>query len=187
MRRAGPPGERFQYFTPATDLLGWILCRVHQQPYATLLAERLWSQIGAEHAGRIALDPLGVAVASGGLNVTARDLARFGQLLLDRGQRDGSQIVAPEIIEIIRAGGDRQAFARAPEVAHMEGWSYRAQWWIAPGGVVTAWGVNGQILWIDFDRHVVIARFASAPFSVDPERDVDEAAICEALVEHFGS
>ena len=67
----------------------------------------------------------------------------------------------------------------------MEGWSYRAQWWVTPQGHPTAWGVCGQMLWIDHDAGLVLAGLASAPDSVDSTRDVDETALCEAVLDHF--
>jgi CubicO group peptidase (beta-lactamase class C family) len=183
LEQRGTPGRRFQYLTPATDVLGWILTAVHGQSYVQTLSERIWSRIGAERSAMILLDPTGTPVTSGGLNVTARDLARFGQLLLDGGRFGEDQVVPTRVVDELRAGGDVAAFARAPEVAHMTGWSYRAQWWIVPGGRPSAWGVCGQILWIDHERDLVIVRLASAPDAVDATRDVDESAICDAVTD----
>ncbi len=181
----GTPGRRFQYLTPATDVLGWILTMVHGQSYVQTLSERIWSRIGAERSGMLLLDPTGTPVTSGGLNVTARDLARFGQLVLEGGRR-GDEVVWPEqVIDQLRAGGDVEAFARSPESAHMAGWSYRGQWWVAPGGRPTAWGVCGQILWVDHANDLVIVRLASAPDAVNAERDTDESAICEAITSYI--
>ena len=185
LAKSGEHGDTFMYLTPATDVLGWLLARAYGTPYVDLLAERIWSRIGAEHPARILLDPIGTPVASGGLNATARDLARFGQLLLDGGRRDDEQVLPPSVVATLRSGGDPDAFARCPDVAHMPGWSYRAQWWVTPDGQPTAWGVCGQILWIDHEADLVLARLASAPDSVDSARDVDEAALCEAVLAHF--
>jgi hypothetical protein len=45
--------------------------------------------------------------------------------------------------------------------------------------------VCGQILWIDQDAGLVLARLASAPDSVDSARDVDEASLCETVLSYF--
>lgn len=185
LAKSGEHGETFMYLTPATDVLGWLLARAYGTSYVALLAERIWSRIGAEHPARILLDPIGTPVASGGLNATARDLARFGQLLLDGGRVGEEQVLPPSVVTTLRGGGDVAAFARCPDVTHMPGWSYRAQWWVTPDGQPTAWGVCGQILWIDHEADLVLARLASAPDSVDSARDVDEAALCEAVLGHF--
>lgn len=185
LQKTGEHGHTFMYLTPATDVVGWLLARVYDRPYVELLAEKIWSRIGAEHSARMLLDPIGSPVASGGLNATARDLARFGQLILDHGRMGDEQVVPESVVRELRAGGDVAAFARCPDVSHMEGWSYRAQWWVTPQGHPTAWGVCGQILWVDHEHDLVLARLASAPDTVDSTRDVDETALCEALLEHF--
>lgn len=185
LQKSGTHGETFMYLTPATDVVGWLVARVYDKPYVEVLAEKIWSRIGAEHPARMLLDPIGSPVASGGLNTTARDLARFGQLILDHGRVGDDQVVPEAVVRELRAGGDQEAFARCPDVTHMEGWSYRAQWWVTPDGQPTAWGVCGQILWVDHEHDLVLARLASAPDTVDSDRDVDETALCEAILEHF--
>jgi CubicO group peptidase (beta-lactamase class C family) len=185
LQKSGEHGETFMYLTPATDILGWLLARVHNRPYVEVLSEQIWSRIGAEHSARILLDPIGTPVASGGLNATARDLARFGQLLLDDGRLGDEQVLPAAVVRALRDGGDPEAFARCPDVGHMDGWSYRAQWWVTPDGQPTAWGVCGQILWIDHEHDLVLARLASAPDTVDSARDVDETALCTAVLDYF--
>ena len=185
LQKAGTHGDTFMYLTPATDVLGWLLARVHDRPFVEVLSEQVWSRIGAESSARMLLDPIGSPVASGGLNATARDLARFGQLVLENGKVGTDQVIPEAVIRTLRSGGDKEAFARCPDVAHMPGWSYRAQWWVTPDGQPTAWGVCGQILWVDHDHDLVLVRLASAPDTVNAERDVDETALCEAVLEHF--
>jgi hypothetical protein len=41
--------------------------------------------------------------------------------------------------------------------------------------------VCGQILWIDHEHDLVLARLASAPDTVVSARDVDETALCTAV------
>lgn len=185
LHKAGDHGHSFMYLTPATDILGWLLARVHATPYVELLSERIWSRIGAAHPARILLDPIGTPVASGGLNATARDLTRFGQMILDAGRVGNEQVVPAHLIETLRAGGDEAAFANSPEVGHMSGWSYRAQWWINESHHPIAWGVSGQILWVDHDSDLVLTRLASAPDAVNETREVNEIALCEAVLAHF--
>lgn len=187
LQKSGEHGQAFMYLTPATDVLGWLLTRAYDRPYVDLLSEKIWSRLGAERSGRMLLDPIGGPVASGGFNATARDLARFGQMLLDDGMVGGDRLVSAEIVQTLRAGGDPEIFARCPDVEHMQGWSYRAQWWITPQGHPTAWGVCGQILWVDHDSGVVLVRLASAPDTVDAHRDVDETAMCQAVMTYVAS
>ena len=52
---------------------------------ADLVSALIWQPMGAEHDAGLLHDGLGVAVHDWGLCATARDVARFGQLLLDGG------------------------------------------------------------------------------------------------------
>lgn len=185
LQKDGEHGRAFMYLTPATDVVAWMLARVHDKSFVDLLSDRIWSRIGAENPARILLDPIGTPVASGGLNATARDLARFGQMILDHGQVGAEQVVPAALIQTLRNGGDKGAFANSPDVGHMDGWSYRAQWWINGSGHPIAWGVSGQVLWIDHEADVVVTRLASAPDAVEETREVDEIALCDAVLDFF--
>ena len=50
--------------------------------FADAMSRLLWSRIGAEHDAEITVDRHGNALSDGGISVTLRDLARFGQLYL---------------------------------------------------------------------------------------------------------
>lgn len=175
-QREGRHGERFHYVTPNTDVIGWIIARVTGRPFSRLFSERIWSRIGAEHDAYILKDPAGFEVTGGGLNATARDLARVGQLLLDDGVVDGARLLDPAVIADARAGGDRDAFARSDEAvagSPYEGWSYRSFWWVSHNahGAFTGIGINGQWLWVDPTARVVIVLQSSHPDPVGEEAD----------------
>lgn len=86
---AGEHGQVFGYRTVNTDALAWVLESVTGQPLASLLSQRLWQPMGAEHDARLSVDGQGVAFAGGGLNTTLRDLARLGELLRLGGRAGG--------------------------------------------------------------------------------------------------
>jgi CubicO group peptidase (beta-lactamase class C family) len=85
IRSGGPHGGPFRYRSAETDVLGWVCERVSGAPMAELIGDLVWTPMGAEHDAEILVDGTGTAVHDGGLAATARDLARFGQLLLDGG------------------------------------------------------------------------------------------------------
>jgi len=90
---ARPPGQRFEYNNVNTQLLALILERVTGQRFARYLSTRLWAPLGASHA-RVWLDvPGGTAKTYCCLFATARDWARVGLLLMDRGRVGARQVV----------------------------------------------------------------------------------------------
>lgn len=178
-------GEVFAYATPCTDVLHWLLERAVGEPYPERFRRSIWSRIGAEHDARLSLDPAGTPTAGAGLAVTTRDLARFGLALSERGRAGTSPIVPVEVVDGIRAGGDPDVFLAGGQYDYMAGYSYRDQWWM-PGGPnrpMSAWGIHGQVLWVDPDAHVVIATHCGGPDPSDVRRDLEQDAMCRALTE----
>lgn len=172
VNRKGVHGERFGYRTVNTDVLGWLISRATGQNLADVLAERLWSQVGADFDAYFSVDSIGTPFAGGGFNASLRDMARVGQLLLDGGRVGAAQVIPAAVIRSIRGGGDRGAFAKAG-YAQLPGWSYRGMWWVShdANGTFMARGVHGQSLWIDPTTGVVIARFASHPTASNAAND----------------
>ena len=111
LKKSSPHGERFIYKTPNTDTLGAVLRRVTGKSLSELLSERIYARLGAEHDAFFTVDPTGAEFAGGGLNLTLRDLARFGELIRLNGRYNGQQIVPKAVIDDIRKGGDRALFA----------------------------------------------------------------------------
>lgn len=174
-RKAGEHGHAFHYVTPNTDVIGWIISRVTGKSFAQEFGRRIWSRIGVERDAYIIADPAGTPVAGAGFNATARDLARFGQLLLDNGQVDGREVLAPEVVEAVMQPGDPEVFARGMEEAPAiwNGWSYRSFWWYTNNehNAFTGIGINGQWLYIDPTANVVVVVQSSQPIPEDESMD----------------
>lgn len=172
--RDGPDGGRFHYVSPNTDLLGWIYERASGRRYADLLSELLWAPMGAETNAYITVDRLGAPRCAGGLCVTAPDLARLGQLVLEDGRRDGRQIVPAAWIADIATNGDRTAWRGGAfvDLFPMPGMSYRSQWYIDQEGgpLMFGFGIHGQHLFVDRERGIVVAKQSSQALPIDADR-----------------
>lgn len=166
MKKTGTHGDRFTYLTPNSDVLAWLMKRLLGKSLAEIMRERLWSKLGAERDAFWIVGPAAVETAGSGLLSTLRDMARFGQMLLDQGQFNGQQIVPVEVAADIAGGGDPQVFARGPAAGPGNaGWSYHHQWWVTHNdhGAYQGIGYGGQILYIDPLARMVIAKFSSFP------------------------
>ena len=179
-------GERFGYKTINTDTLAWVMRRVTGQTLSELLYERLWSRLGVEQDAYFTIDPIGVEFAGGGLSLSLRDLARFGEMMRLDGRYNGQPIVPTAVVDDIRRGGDRQLFALAGYNL-LTGWSYRNMWWVAHDdhGVFTARGIHGQAIYIDPTAEMVIARFASHPLGANVNLDPTSLPAYRALADHL--
>lgn len=179
-------GERFAYKTVNTDALAWVLRRVTGQTTSELLRERLWSVLGMEQDAYFTVDSIGVEFAGAGLNLTLRDMVRFGEMMRCGGAYNGRRIVPAAAIEDIRRGGSREQFAGAGYTC-LPGWSYRSMWWVSHNehGAYTARGIHGQAIYVDPAAEMVIARFASHPLGANANLDPTSLPAYHALAKHL--
>lgn len=144
------PGEIWQYVSIDTHVVGMVIRGATGRSISELMTERIIQPLGLEWDGYYLTDGAGVAFVLGGLNFTTRDFARFGQMILDNGQRDGVQIVPVQWIR-------EATWPSAPTKSGATGYGY--QWWVPKGaheGEFFARGVYGQYLYFDQPRGVLI-------------------------------
>lgn len=186
LAKEGPHGERFAYKTVNTDTLAWVVRRVTGCSLSELLQERLWSRLGVEDDAYFTVDQTGVEFAGGGLNLTLRDMARFGEMMRLGGRFNDQQIIPSAVVADIRRGGNRDHFALAGYTL-LPGWSYRNMWWVSHNehGAFTARGIHGQAIYIDPAAEMVIARFASHPQGANVNLDPMSLPAYHAIANHL--
>ncbi|WP_351014506.1 serine hydrolase [Shewanella sp. AC91-MNA-CIBAN-0169] len=149
------PGKAFHYVSMDTHVIGMILRRVTNKSLVELLQQNLWNTIGMESDAYWLTDSQGSAFALGGLNVTTRDYARFGRLLLNNGAFNGKQIVSAAWI---KAATTPQADYLKPQVGKL---GYGYQIWLPPEaqqGEFFCVGVYGQYIYVNQKHNVVIVK-----------------------------
>ncbi|AJH75953.1 beta-lactamase family protein [Bacillus cereus ATCC 4342] len=153
-----PPGSDFSYDNGSAETLAWIIRTITGKSLAENVSERIWSQIGMEENAYYVTDETKVEQASAGLNATARDMARFGQLLLNNGEYNGKQILPSSITEDIKNVQEGEL-----AVGSGASISYHNQWWIPHNeqGAFEVLGSYGQTLYIDPKANMVIVHFSS--------------------------
>jgi CubicO group peptidase (beta-lactamase class C family) len=173
-RDANPHGAQFHYVSPNSDMLGWILERAGGLPYARLLTELIWSKLGTEADAHVTVDRLGAARSAGGICVTLRDLARFGEMVRNFGRVGDRQIVPRWWIEDILQNGDQRAWLAQPTAAKfLPAGRYRSQWYMIGNAsdAYCAIGIHGQWIYIDPEAEMVIAKLSSQPLPDDQPTD----------------
>jgi len=190
--RAGPHGGEFTYRSADTDMLGWVCERAGGTRMADLISALIWQPMGAERDGEVTCDPLGSAIHDGGVSVTARDLARFGQMLIDDGMVRGYPVVPAAWLAATRDPGPgvREAFAVTDNELVLPGGWYRNQFWVIPGpggAVLVCLGIHGQLVYADRATRTVVAKLSSWP---DPQHTgylLDTLRACAALAAHLAA
>jgi CubicO group peptidase (beta-lactamase class C family) len=141
-----PPCSRWEYSGGATALLGALIARGSGRSLSDFGRERLFERLGISRfewsAGRD-----GVHSAASGLRLTAPDLARVGQLVLDAGRCGVEQVVPRSWLWA----------SFQPVVPTGDGLRFGWHWFLGdsptgPAGKPQAWmgafGNGGQRLWI---------------------------------------
>ncbi|HEY7858620.1 MAG TPA: serine hydrolase [Candidatus Nanopelagicales bacterium] len=187
----GSSGGNFRYRSTDSDVLGWVCERAGSERMANLMSALVWAPMGAETDADLLCDGVGTAVHDGGLAATARDLARFGQLLLDNGSvpvADGEpRSVVPSRWLRQAWGVDsdlRTAFAATPtELTFPGGW-YRNQFWFRPGeygDVLLCLGIFGQMVHVCRRTRTVCVKLSTWPKPQDPFFLYDTCAAFDAV------
>jgi CubicO group peptidase (beta-lactamase class C family) len=172
LQKEGEHDAAFAYKTSNAEVLAWIVKRASGQSMANLLSQQIWQKLGAENDAYFMVDSIGTESGGGGLNTTLRDLARFGEMIRNKGRFNGQQIIPAEAVADIEKGGDKEKFAKAGYET-LPGWSYRDMWWQTrnENGALEARGIYGQAIYIDPKAEMVIVRYASHPYAANAAND----------------
>ena len=144
------PGDTWQYTSIDTHVVGMVARGATGRSIPELMTEKLIQPLGLEQSPLYLTDGVGVAFVLGGLNITTRDYARFGQMILQDGMWQGQQIVPADWIAA-------STVPSAPTQPGRVGYGY--QWWIPVGareGVAMGRGIYGQYLYLDAQAQVVV-------------------------------
>jgi CubicO group peptidase (beta-lactamase class C family) len=189
VRRAAPPGTRFNYSTIDTHVLGWVLEAASGRTLAEYAADRLWSRIGAEHDAYYWLSrghPR-TALAGGSFNATARDVARLGLLMSHEGMVGDRQVVPREWVK--RSYGNDLPHLRvgALGASGLPHYGYSNLWWTLDGSqrAFTGIGIHGQYLYVDPKADVVILKCSAWKTEDDDDRDAETITALQAIAAHL--
>lgn len=158
VERAAPPGQAFNYNSVEATLVGEIVSRAAGKSVSEYLSERVWKPAGMERYGFYVIDgPPGVGkeFTAGAFNAVARDYARLGQLMLNRGSANGRAILTPEWV--------KESTAPGPGTAR-PGMGYAYLWWtITDNGAYTMLGGEGQFVYVHPASETVIVKLSHIP------------------------
>lgn len=186
VKKKGEHGDAFNYQTINSDALGWIISRTTGTAVNDLLSERIWQKIGAEQDAYMTVDTKGTPFAGGGISAGLHDMARIGNLMLNKGEINGERLFPAAVVEHIESGGDKNAFAKAGYKQLTNG-SYKSMWWLFnnPTPVYAARGVHGQTIYVDPAADMVIVRFASYPVASNSQIDPTSLPAYKAVANYL--
>lgn len=146
------PGAHFLYNTGATYMLSAIVQKTTGTRLIEYLEPRLFEPLGIEHATWDD-SPQGITMGGVGLRLTTEDIARFGQLYLQKGIWQGRRLLADAWIT------DATTARSEPDATPHSDWTqgYGYQFWRCRHGAYRGDGVFGQYCIIMPEQDAVLA------------------------------
>ena len=152
------PGTKFLYNTLATYMLSAIVQKATGEKVIDFLKPRLFQTLAIEGMDW-EVDPRGINTGGWGLRLKTEDMAKFGQLFLQKGKWNGKQILPAEWVEEattkkIDQNPDASQAARDSS-EWLQGYCY--QMWRCRHNAFRADGAYGQYIIVMPDQNAVIA------------------------------
>jgi CubicO group peptidase (beta-lactamase class C family) len=146
------PGTHFVYNSGASYMLSAIMSQAAGEPLLDYLQPRLFEPLGIKGAVWGSC-PQGVNYGGWGLNLTTMDLAKFGQMYLQKGSWNGKQLLSQQWIE--EAARPHIATQGENGIDKQQGYGY--QFYMCRFGIYCARGANGQFSIVMPEQDAVIA------------------------------
>ena len=137
-----PPGTQFVYNSGASHLLSAIIQETTGMTASDYARSRLFEPLGIDRFFW-ERDTDGRTTGGWGLNLSTREMAKFGLLYLHDGEWDGQQVVPAEWVEASTQG----------QVSE----EYGYQWWLGEDDIFFAAGLYGQYIFVIPHLDMVVA------------------------------
>jgi len=150
------PGTHFLYNTMGSYTLSAIVTKVTGQTSLEFLKPRLFEPLGIDNP-QWESSPEGNSLGGYGLKLCTEDIAKFGQLYLQKGMWNGKQLLPPKWVE---RSTSKQVPNDDESHANMGGdWrqGYGFQFWRCTHNAYRGDGANGQFCVVIPDKDVVVA------------------------------
>jgi CubicO group peptidase (beta-lactamase class C family) len=191
------PGTHFRYNTPATYVLSAIVQKVTGETVLEYLTPRLFEPLGIEKP-KWDTSPQGISIGGYGLYLRTEDIAKFGQLYLQKGKWNGKQLLSAEWVEL--ATSKQVSNGSNPNSDWDQGYGF--QFWRCRHNAYRGDGKDGQFCIVLPEQDAVIAitantrdmqaqlnvvwdkllpAFESKPLAENPDEQAKLKAVIEGL------
>jgi CubicO group peptidase (beta-lactamase class C family) len=151
------PGAHFLYNSAGTYMCSAIVQKLTGQTVLDYLRPRLFEPLGIESA-EWSTSPQGISAGGWGLFIHTEDIAKFGQLFLQKGQWNGKQLIPASWVE--QATSKQVSNGSDPTKDWDQGYGF--QFWRCRHGAYRGDGAFGQFCLVLPEQDAVIAITADA-------------------------
>lgn len=186
-------GTHCRYNSADTQSLGMLLRAATKRSLSDYMQEKLIEPLGIEDAGYWVSDQAGVEMVLGGLNMTARDYAKLGELYRNGGRIGDTQLVPEDwVAASIRSNEPHLAAGQVTVGGHKFAFGYGYQWWVPGGdkGDFSAIGVYNQFTYVNPQARATIVKLSANPRYGLSElesdnRDAENMVMLQAIADHI--
>jgi CubicO group peptidase (beta-lactamase class C family) len=150
------PGTFFRYNTPATYMLSAIVQKVTGETVVDYLQPRLFDPLGIEPP-QWDESPQGESIGGYGLYLRTEDIAKFGQLYLQRGEWNGVQLLPADWVEL--ASSKQVENGSNPDSDWNQGYGF--QFWRCRHNAYRGDGKDGQFCIVLPEQDAVVVLTAN--------------------------
>ena len=166
MEQLEPNGEKMDYTSINTWLLGWLVERISEKSFSDMMTTEIWQKMGAESDALMLNGTKAHAGTPLGVNSNLRDLGRYGLLFTPSGRQEPYKIISDEYLNKIQYEGRPEIFANGyvPNMFKDETViKHNTYQWdhVTEEGDFFKAGLGGQGLYISPKRDLVIAFFGT--------------------------
>ncbi|HEY3854512.1 MAG TPA: serine hydrolase [Verrucomicrobiae bacterium] len=150
------PGTHFQYNTMGAYTLSAIVTKVTGQTSLEYLKPRLFEPLGIENP-RWDTSPEGNSLGGYGMYIRTEDIAKFGQLYLQRGKWDGKQLIPEDWVAQAttkQVSNDKEGHSKIG-IDWVQGYCF--QFWRCTHNAYRGDGAGGQLCVVMPDQDMVVA------------------------------
>lgn len=176
------PGTCFEYDSTCPNLLSVAIQEQTGETMAAYLQPRLFDPLGIEEPVWLTTE-YGATRGGGGLELTARDMAKLGFLYLNGGTWDGQEIVTAEwVADSTSAQVDGVS---ALSGVNIGGGGYGYLWWEGVSGGLPAYNANGyggQRIVVVPERDLIVVTGNATIVAERPEEQQNATAIIDEVI-----
>lgn len=154
------PGETFHYNTMGSYLVSCMVQKVAGQNIRDYLLPRLFAPLGIEKPAWD-MSPDGVCYGGFGLHLSALDAAKFGQLLLQKGEWENQQLLP---LEWVNRATTKQVETNKRENHPDWAMGYGYQFWMMRQNRYRGDGMWGQVMMVDEEKQMVVVMTSGTPW-----------------------
>lgn len=162
------PGVKYDYASPNTQILGFIIERVSGEKYEDVISDRIWTQVGMESDGHYAMSAQGEPLSAGLFASRLRDFGRFAMLYTSSwNEVADQQIVSDTYWEKVYDTTYTDALKRGVETDKSkyfkDGQSHATYQWdlVFDDGDLFKAGRYGQGIYVSPETNTVVVYFSS--------------------------